>query len=79
MGRVGARHHSSVQWFASGLGVLAVPEEGTVLPANTSLDIGCFTLLVEANLPKIIIQRFYEFGYFQSDSIFVPVQLSVRT
>ncbi|TGO03331.1 hypothetical protein PN36_08280 [Candidatus Thiomargarita nelsonii] len=47
------------------------PEDGTVIPANTSLDIGGFTYLAEAsrshNLSKALIQRFYEFGYFQSD------------
>jgi tetrahydromethanopterin S-methyltransferase subunit B len=47
-------------------------DDGTALPANTSLDIGCFTYIVHATqthkLSRAVIQRFYEFGYFQLDS-----------
>ncbi len=44
-------------------------EKGNIIPPNTSLDIGCFTYLAEVNqLPHSLIQRFYEFGYFQPDS-----------
>ncbi|MEK8018832.1 MAG: hypothetical protein VSS75_018315 [Candidatus Parabeggiatoa sp.] len=46
-------------------------EDGNIIPPNTSLDIGCFTYLAEAShthkLPRSLIQRFYEFGYFQPD------------
>jgi hypothetical protein len=38
---------------------------------NTSLDIGCFAYLAKANQSQLsgsLIQRFYEFGYFQPDS-----------
>ncbi len=47
-------------------------EDGNIIPPNTSLDIGCFTYLAEAShthkLPRSLIERFYEFGYFQPDS-----------
>lgn len=46
--------------------------EGEALtPANSSLDIGCFDLLVQASqewkVSRETIQRFYTFGYFLAD------------
>ncbi len=44
-------------------------EDGNIIPPNSSLDIGCFTYLAKVSqLPHSLIQRFYEFGYFQPDS-----------
>jgi len=46
-------------------------ENGNIIPPNTPLDIGCFTHFAEAShthkLPRSLVQRFYEFGYFQPD------------
>jgi len=47
---------------------------------NTSLDIDCFTYLAKAShtheLSRSLIQRFYEFGYFQQDS---RIELIIQT
>ncbi|MEN8218825.1 MAG: hypothetical protein ABFS56_21115 [Pseudomonadota bacterium] len=60
--------HSTLQEVLENYDNNADFPDGNVIPPNTSLDIGCFTHLAEANLPKALIQRFYEFGYFQQDS-----------
>lgn len=47
------------------------PEGGDIRLPNTPLDIACFNYLAQASqnhpLPRSLIQRFYEFGYFQQD------------
>lgn len=38
-------------------------------PPNTLLDIGCFNHLAETQqIPRLLVQRFYEFGYFKQDT-----------
>jgi len=48
------------------------PEGGEFLLPNTPLDIACFNYLAQASqshqLPRSLIQRFYEFGYFNQDA-----------
>jgi hypothetical protein len=47
------------------------PEGGDIRLPNTPLDIACFNYLAQASqshqLRRSLIQRFYEFGYFQQD------------
>lgn len=47
------------------------PEGGEILSPNTPLDIACFNYLAQSSqshqLRRSLIQRFYEFGYFQQD------------